>query len=481
MKETIFHAIDIGTTKVAALAARRTEYGKIEILGLGNSPSFGVARGVVTNIDKTVHAIKKAVEEAERQSGTKFSEVEVGIAGSHIKSMQNRGIRTREDSETEISKEDIDLLVQDMYKLSVSPSDKILHVLPQEFIVDNERGITDPVGMAGVRLEGNFHIITGEVTAIKNIKRCIELAGLKVANIVLEPLASAAAVLSAEEIEAGVALVDIGGGTTDIAIFQDGIIRHTAVIPFGGKAITEDIKKGFMILLDQAENLKVKFGTAFPMDNQDNECVSIPSLRGRDKKEVSIKNLSLIIQARMEEILEQVQYEIKSSGYESQLVGGIVLTGGGSQLKYICQLASLISGLDARQGAPNEHLSASRMRDLHNPIYATGIGLAIRAFDELESQQELEEIKKRKLDGHVSNHAPLTTDCSGIVGTDDIDTISASGSDLFSDPSAAEKEANEREALLRKKAGEKKLKRSPVKDLFGKILNYLEGDFQGFK
>lgn len=473
MKETIIHAIDIGTTKVAAFAARRTEYGKVEILGLGNSPSFGVARGVVINIERTVHAIKKAVEEAERQSGTKFSAVEVGIAGSHIKSMQNRGILTREDSETEISKTDIEKLIQDMHKLSVSPSDKILHVLPQEYIVDSERGITDPVGMAGVRLEGNFHIITGEVTAIKNIKRCIELAGLKVQNIVLEPLASAAAVLGEDEMEAGVALVDIGGGTTDIAIFQEGVIRHTAVIPFGGNAITEDIKKGFMILRDQAENLKVKFGTAIPLDSQENESVSIPSLRGRDKKEVSTKNLALIIQARMEEILELVQYEIKSSGFERNLAGGIVLTGGGSQLRCISQLASYVTGLDARCGAPNEHLSAARHRDLTNPIYATGVGLAIRAFEVLQSKEELEEIKRLRLEGKVPQVTPMVEEPAFEVDLSDTEPGQLT---LDADPGIGELE--KRDKALKDKV---KTKRNPVKDMFGKILDYLEGDMEDFK
>jgi len=477
MKETIIHAIDIGTTKVAALAARRNEFGKIDIIGIGNSPSFGVARGVVVNIDKTVHAIRKAVEEAERQSGTKFTDVEVGIAGSHIKSMQNRGIHTRENSEDEISKADIDKLIQDMYKLSISPSDKILHILPQDFIVDTLRGVKDPVGMGGVRLEGNFHIITGEVVAIKNIMRCIERAELKVKNIILEPLASAAAVLSQEEMEAGVALVDIGGGTTDIAIFEDNIIRHTAVIPFGGNAITEDIKKGFLILREQAETLKVKFGCALPYESQEGELVSIPNPRGRDHKEVTVQNLAFIIKARMEEIMEAVQYEIKSSGYDQNLGSGIVLTGGGSQLKHLAHLASLVTGQDARLGAPNEHLQSSRMRDLSNPIYATGIGLAIRAFEELENKKELEEIKRKKAEGTYV--APELSESVTMSDDDKGNSRQLEIGDEVNTEEGKVKSASNADRI--RAAGNKKTpKKGGVQNIFGKIINYLEGDFKDF-
>ncbi|MEZ5008375.1 MAG: cell division protein FtsA [Chitinophagales bacterium] len=420
MKERIITALDIGTTKVAALVARENEFGKVEILGIGMSQSFGVKRGVVTNIDKTVHAIRKAVEQAEAQSGIKFVEVLVGIAGQHIKSLQHRGILVRDNVDIEIDEIDIQKLIGDMHKLSLPPGDKIIHVLPQDYIVDNEQGIKEPIGMAGIRVEGNFHIITGQAGAIHNINKCVIKAGLKVKNVVLEPLASAAAVLSKEELEAGVALVDIGGGTTDIAIFEEGIIRHTSVIPFGGDIITEDIKKGCMILRDQAESLKLKFGSSLALETQDNEIVAIPGLRGRNHKEISIKNLSHIIQARMEEILEHVHFELRGSDFDKKLIGGIVLTGGGSQLKHLVQLTQLVTGMEARIGIPNEHLAPTKMKEVNNPIFATGIGLAIRAFQEAELEKETEwlrampkeeaptEVKDEKLDIDVDEVEPTS-------------------------------------------------------------------------
>ena len=387
MKDQIIHAIDIGTTKIAAIAAKRNQYGKIEILGIGNSPSFGVKRGVVINIDRTVHAIQKAVEECEKQSNTKFAEVYVGIAGQHIKSLQHRGILTRDHIEDEIGKADIDKLISDMFKLSLPPGDKIIHVLPQEYIVDNEQGIKEPVGMAGIRLEGNFHIVTGQVGHIHNINRSVKRAGLEEPVIVLEPLASAAAVLSPEEMEAGVSLVDIGGGTTDLTIFEDGIIRHTAVIPFGGDIITEDIKTGCMILREQAEKLKVKFGSALALDSMDNEIVAIPGLRGTSHREITIKNLAHIIMARMQEILEHVLYELKTHGFDKKLIGGLVITGGGSQLKNLVQLAQYVTGLDARIGFPNEHVTTSKIKEYANPMYATGVGLVIKGFEDIEDKK----------------------------------------------------------------------------------------------
>ncbi|HVA98111.1 MAG TPA: cell division protein FtsA, partial [Bacteroidia bacterium] len=316
----IIVGLDIGTTKIVAIVGRKNEFGKIEILGLGKSDSAGVARGVVQNIEQTVQSIKTAVQEAEAKSGVDIKVVNVGIAGQHIKSLQHRGYITRNNLEEEISQADVDRLIEDMYKLAVLPGEEIIHVLPQEYIIDNEQGIKNPIGMAGIRLEANFHIITGQIAAAKNIYRCVEKAGLQVADLTLEPLASADAVLSLEEKEAGVVLVDVGGGTTDVAIFQDGIIRHTAVIPFGGNVITEDIKEGCTIIKSQAELLKIKFGSALASENQENEIVSIPGLRGRPHKEISVKNLSNIIQARMEEIVENVYYEIKNSGYEKKLI-----------------------------------------------------------------------------------------------------------------------------------------------------------------
>ena len=375
--------LDIGTTKIACIVGRKTEYDKIEILSMGKFESVGVTRGVVSNIEKTVHSIKAAVEEAQsRVDGDLVVKVvNVGIAGQHISSLQHRGMLMRNDLETEISQTDIDALVEDMYKLVMQPGEEIIHVLPQEYIVDSEQGIKDPIGMAGVRLEANFHIITGQIAAAKNIKKCVNKADLEVDEMILEPLASSESVLSDEEKEAGVVLVDIGGGTTDVAIFQDGIIRHTAVIPFGGNVITEDIKEGCTIMKRQAELLKVKFGSALASECQENEIVCIPGLRGREPKEISVRNLASIVQARMEEIIEHVYFEIKNSGFEKKLIGGIVVTGGGAQMKHITQLFEYITGMDARIGYPNEHLAPSTLVDnITSPMYATGIGLVIKGF-----------------------------------------------------------------------------------------------------
>jgi cell division protein FtsA len=391
----IIVGLDIGTTKIACLVGRKNSHGKIEILGVGKSESLGVARGVVSNIKQTVESIRAAVEEAERKSNVEIKVVNVGIAGQHIKSLQHRGIRTRNSVDEEITQNDIDMLIEDMYKLVMLPGEEIIHVLPQEYIVDYEQGIKNPIGMSGIRLEANFHIITGLIAAAKNIHKCVAQAGLEVDQLTLEPLASADAVLSEEEKEAGVVLVDIGGGTTDIAIFQDGIIRHTAVIPLGGNVITEDIKEGCTIIGRQAESLKVKFGSALASESQENEIVCIPGLRGREPKEISIRNLASIIQARMEEIIEHVYYEIKNSGYEKKLIGGIVITGGGSQLKHITQLFEYITGMDARVGYPNEHL-AKGADQVASPLYATGVGLVIKGFEKYEKQMRKETQKTVK-------------------------------------------------------------------------------------
>ncbi len=388
--------LDIGTTKIACLVGRQNDHGKIEILGMGISESVGVTRGVVSNIEKTVASIKAAVVDAEKNSNVEINVVNVGIAGQHINSLQHRGIKMRNNLETEISRNDLDELIDDMHKLVMLPGEEIIHVLPQEFIVDNEQGIKDPIGMSGVRLEANFHIITGHIAAAQNIYKCVAKAGLTVDQLILEPLASSAAVLSNEEKEAGIVLVDIGGGTTDIAIFQDGIIRHTAVIPFGGNIITEDIKKGCTIMKNQAEALKKKFGSAIASENNENEIVCIPGLRGRDPKEISLKNLANIIEARMSEIIEHIYYEIKNSGFEKELIGGIVVTGGGSQMRHITQLFEFITGMDCRIGYPNEHLYKAPNEDVVKPTYSTGVGLVMKGFDNRTKPSSDELIKKQQ-------------------------------------------------------------------------------------
>ena len=386
--------LDIGTTKIVAIIGKENEYGKIEVLGIGKSKSLGVHRGVVNNITQTIKSIQQAVEEAEANSGLKISSVVVGIAGQHIRSLQHSDYITRADSEEVINEDDLDKLVNQVYKLVMLPGEEIIHVLPQEYKVDGQAEIKEPIGMYGGRLEANFHVVVGQVSSIKNVGRCIKSAGLDLGKITLEPLASSDAVLSKEEKEAGVALLDIGGGTTDLAIFKDGIIRHTAVIPFGGGVITEDIKEGCSIIEKQAELLKMKFGSAWPGENKDNEIVSIPGLRGREPKEITLKNLSKIIHARVVEIIEQVYVEIKNYGHEEQkkkLIAGIVLTGGGSQLKHLKQLVEYITGMDTRIGYPNEHLAGNSDEEIASPLYATAVGLLMNAVqNEGTKRQDVE-------------------------------------------------------------------------------------------
>ncbi len=377
--------LDIGTTKIVAMVGEKNEFGKVEIHGIGKSKSLGVHRGVVNNITQTIQSIQQAVEEAKVVSGQEINEVVVGIAGQHIRSLQHSDYITRKNPQEVISQEDVERLIQQVYKLVMLPGEEIIHVLPQEFKVDGQAEIKEPIGMYGGRLEANFHVVVGQVSSIKNIGRCVKSAGLSMKNITLEPLASSEAVLSQEEKEAGVALIDIGGGTTDLAIFKDGIIRHTAVIPFGGNVITEDIKEGCSIIEKQAELLKVKFGSAWPGENKDSEIVSIPGLRGREPKEISLKTLSKIINARVVEIMEQVYLEIKNYGHDDQkkkLIGGVVLTGGGSQLKHLKQLVEYITGMDTRIGYPSEHLAGDTQKSDTSPILATAVGLLMNALEE---------------------------------------------------------------------------------------------------
>lgn len=396
-EQEIVVGLDIGTTKIVAIAGRRNEHGKIEVIGMGKAESHGVLRGVVANIDKTVEAIRQAVDACEQNAGIEINVVYVGIAGQHIKSMQHRGLLTREDGGQEIAQDDVQRMLTDMYKLAMNPGEKIIHVLPQEYIVDNEQGIKDPIGMCGNRLEANYHIITGQVAAAQNIEKCVEKAGLQMSGLILEPLASASSVLTEEEKEAGVALVDIGGGTTDIAIFKEGIIRHTAVIPFGGNIITDDIKEGCLVMQNQSEQLKTRFGSALAMETQENEIISIPGLKGREPKEISVRNLSHIIQARVEEIFEQVHFEIKCSGYLRKLIGGIVLTGGGSMLKHLKQLVEYQTGLDTRIGYPTEHLSYGFNKEMQHPMFATSIGLILKGYDELEFDKAPANVKRKRI------------------------------------------------------------------------------------
>jgi cell division protein FtsA len=382
-RQNIFVGLDIGTTKIVALIGSLNEYGKLKIIGVGKSKSLGVHRGVVNNITQTIQSIQSAVNEAELNSSEKIEKVIVGIAGQHIRSLQHSDYITRTNSDTVIDDYDLEKLINKVHKLVMLPGEEIIHVLPQDYKVDGQAEIKEPIGMFGGRLEANFHVVVGQVSSIKNIARCIKSAGIDFEGITLEPIASSDAVLSQEEKEAGVALIDIGGGTTDLAIFKDGIIRHTSVIPFGGNVITDDIKEGCSIIEKQAELLKIKFGSAWPGENRDNEIVSIPGLRGRDPKEISLKNLSKIIHARVVEIIEQVYIEIKNYGHDDQkkkLIAGIVLTGGGSQLKHLKQLVEYITGMDTRLGHPSEHLAGNNSIDISSPMYATAVGLVMNSI-----------------------------------------------------------------------------------------------------
>jgi cell division protein FtsA len=386
--ENLIAAIDIGTTKVVAIIGKRKENGKIEILGISKTPSTGIKRGVVQNIDETVNAITRTIEEVQSYSGAIFSDVFVGIAGQHIKTIRNRGYINRNSYEDEITREDIDDLIKEMYNISIDVGEEIIHVLPQNFIVDNETGIKNPVGMLGRRVEANFHIVIGQITSARNIGKCISKAGLELNELILEPLASSAAVLTADEKEAGVALVDIGGGTTDVAVHYDDIIRHTAVIPFGGDVVTKDIKEGCSILQRQAELLKIQYGSALGDIARDDEVVSIPGISGREPKEISLKSLAYIIQSRMEEILNAVLYEIENSGYYERLSAGIVVTGGGALLKDLPQLVKFITGMDVRLGYPSELLASESVDDVNNPMFSTSVGLVLKGWEFVEQNKE---------------------------------------------------------------------------------------------
>jgi len=387
--QPVIVGLDIGTTKIAAIAGRKNEFGKLEILGFGKANSVGVQNGMVLNIDQTTKAIQQAMENCLASNpNLEINEVYVGIAGHHVKSLQTRGDIVRHSNEDEISQSEIDRLIKDQYKTYVPASDQIIDVIPQEFTVDNFQNISNPIGYSGVKIGANFHIITGDRNAIRNISRSVDRAGLKIRDLMLQPLASAAAVMCEQDLEAGVAIVDIGGGTTDLAVFYEGILKQTAVIPFGGENITKDIKEGLGVLKTQAEKMKIQYGSALADEAQANAFISIPGLRGMPSKEISVKNLAGIIQDRMREILEFVSYNLKQVGLDTRtLNGGIVLTGGGSQLKHLIQLTEYVTGLNARIGYPNEHLTTGHIDELSKPIYATCIGLILKGYNVYENSQ----------------------------------------------------------------------------------------------
>jgi cell division protein FtsA len=371
-KENIIVGLDIGTTKICAIVGEVTGTG-IDIIGIGTHPSKGLRKGVVVNIDSTVDSIKRAVEEAELMSGYEIKSVYTGIAGTHIKGMNSHGIVAVKSGEVEES--DVKRAIE-AAKAIVVPSDReIIHVLPQYYVVDDQDGIKEPVGMSGVRLEAKVHIVIGSVTSIQNIVKSVNRVGLDVSDIVLEPLASGRAVLSSDERELGTGLIDIGGGTTDIAVFAEGSIKHTAVLPLGGNYVTNDIAVGLRTPATEAEKIKIKYGCAYtPMIPQD-QTIEVPSVGGRGPRKVSRQVLGEIIEPRLEEILSLANREIIRSGYEDLLAAGIVLTGGTSILEGITELGEQIFNMPVRRGSPS---GVGGITDIVNsPIYATGVGLVV--------------------------------------------------------------------------------------------------------
>ena len=399
-EQPIIVGLDIGTTKIAVIAGRKNEFGKLEILGFGKSNSNGVKHGQVLNIDETIKAIRTALDNCFASNpNLDINDVYVGIAGHHIKSLQTRGDIVRQANDEEISQREIDQLISDQYKTYIPAGDQIIDVIPQEFTVDNFQNIPNPIGYGGVKVGANFHIITGDKNAIRNINRSVEKAGLHTKDLVLQPLASSSAVMAQEDLEAGVAIVDIGGGTTDLAVFYEGILKHTAVIPFAGENITNDIKTGLGVLKTQAEQMKVQFGSALANEAKGNAYITIPGLRGMPAKEISVKSLANIIQARMSEIMDFVTYHLKQVGLDNKaLNGGVVLTGGGSQLRHLIQLTEYATGLPARIGFPNEHLAAGHIEELAKPTYSTCIGLILKGYDDYEHNRKQFEKEYKKVD-----------------------------------------------------------------------------------
>ena len=371
-KANIIVGLDIGTTKTCAVVGELTDQG-IDIIGIGSSPSEGLRRGVVVNIDSTVEAIKKAVEEAEKISGNQIRSVYVGIAGGHIKGQNSLGIIAVK--EREVDEEDVQRAVEASKAIAIPLDREILHTLPQSYIVDDQDGIRDPIGMSGVRLEAKVHIVTGASASIQNIAKSVSRVGLDIEEIVLEQLASSEAVLSSDEKDLGVAMLDIGGGTTDIAVFSEGSIKHTAVLPVGGNYVTSDIATGLRTPAGEAEKLKIKYGCAYSPLIPKDEAIEVPSVGGREPREVSRQILGRIIEPRMEEILSLAQKEIVRSGYEELMAAGVVLTGGASIMEGAPELAEQVFNLPVRRGQPT---GIGGLTDIVNsPMYATGVGLVL--------------------------------------------------------------------------------------------------------
>ncbi|MBP3253700.1 MAG: cell division protein FtsA [Bacteroidales bacterium] len=379
--DRIVVGIDVGTTKIAVFIGKKDDKGKITIIGMGKTPSVGVEHGEVKVITKTADSIKIAVEQAEKRCNIKVTEAYVGIAGHNIKNSLLRGTKIIKEDDHIITQEDIDELLEDQYNISMPPGDSIIDIVPQDYIIDGETGIPDPVGRIGKVIECNYNLISGDETNVHNIYRSVKLAGYKVKGLILEPIASAEAVVNANEKDAGICLVDIGGGTTDMAIFQNGILRHTAVIQLAGNSITNDVKDACRIMLNQAEALKTHYGDCLQTEKQQNTVIQIPALRGRESREITLYMLAGIIKARVEMILQQVDYELKNDSYDKMLIAGIVLTGGGSKLQHIAQYTEYITGITTRVGEPDSTWLSENVSDSADPIYSTGIGLVLKGFE----------------------------------------------------------------------------------------------------
>lgn len=416
----IIVGLDIGTTKIAVIAGRKNEYGKLEILAFGKAPSFGVQHGLVLNIDQTIKAVQQALRGCyESNPDLEISDVYVGVAGHHIKSLQTRGDIVRQNADVEIEQWEIDLLMENQRKTFIPAGDQIIEVIPQDFYVDNYQNIKDPVGYNGVKMGANFHIITGDRNAIRNIYRAVDKSGLKTKDLVLQPLASSSAVMSDIDLEAGVAILDIGGGTSDLAVFYDGILKHTAVIPFAGENITNDIRMGLGVLRSQAEALKVQYGEAYSKFANKNAYITIPGIKGMPPKEISVYNLSEIIEARMREIFDFVTYHLKQIGLDPKLLnGGVILTGGGSQLKNITELTEITTGIAARIGLPNEHLAANHIEELKKPVYSTCIGLILKGYDDFENRKKEFENKYKKMDVPAGLKKEAAPGTNGVENTE---------------------------------------------------------------
>jgi len=395
-------AIDVGTTKIVTLLGKRNENKKLEIVDFTRSDSKGIRRGEVLNPEEASNVVRSTIIDLQNRTGVIFSEVFVGIAGQHIRIVKSRHYINRASYDDSITIADIKQLRRDAGNIALDEGKEIICILPQSYIVDNETDIPNPIGMLGKRLEANYNIVVGNSDSIKRIKKCITQTGLTIRDIILEPLASSDAVLYDEEREAGVALVDIGGGTTDVAVFHDNVLRHSAVIPFGGFVVTKDIKDACGLPEQVAEEVKLQFGMAMSEVADENKVIVIPvRIPGREPKEISMRNLADIIQARMEEIIDGVMFEIENSGCAEKLGSGIVITGGGAMLRYLKELFRFRTGLDVRIGYPGEHLTGDS-ENINEPCYATGVGLLMKGFEYMDEYPN--EMADVRLAGNLSEN-----------------------------------------------------------------------------